>query len=148
MTSIKWPKIQLFKHFHQICFFHGCCCDCTVIWRRDAKVCLRRRTKNTLYETGWQANAFHGKSVRAQKHTLHLVSVNDCLAVCIKPQPKPEFAWKEHMLQSHEMVMWPAFIVWAESSPVLSPVSTSLLQSGLTGGTVFENTRLSTFTKK
>lgn len=29
MTSIKGPKIQLFKLFHQICF-HGCCGECTV----------------------------------------------------------------------------------------------------------------------
>lgn len=53
-----------------------------------------------------------------QMHTtlnLHLVSVNDCIALCIKSQPKPEFA-RRSTCCSHEMVMWPAFTVWAQSS--------------------------------
>lgn len=79
-----------------------------------------------------------------KKHTLRLVSVNDCIALCIKPQPKPEFATRSTCCRVMRRSCGQLSLFGSSSPrPPYPPVCFSLVwQGGL-----FKNPGLSTVIK-
>lgn len=91
-------KKSAIKTFSWDMCFHGCC-TVTALWFEDetqkftiwnGRHAQGDRQKMLCEGHDSIANAHHTKF--EWTHTLCLVSVNDCIALCIKPQSKPEFA--------------------------------------------------------
>lgn len=141
MTSIQWP--QIFTAFVVTALWFWDETHKLTIW--NVHLSLRRRTKNALCvgQDGKQMPAVPNLNEQKSTHNIWGVWMTALLCVLnisrsqnLKQGARVAESWDGHMASFH-----------CSGLVVFNPVSTSLLQSGMMGWTVFENPRLSTLIK-